>query len=150
MLVVAVGALAVGLWAATYKSFDLDRFFVPKELALHATALLVALPLALRRRRMEISGVDVVLMLFLMLSALSALFAPNHWLSARALAVTWSSLMVFWSVGAVAAGVPRRERAVVGVLVVAVLAVVATALAQAYGVDSSHFSLNRAPGGTLG
>lgn len=147
---VGAGALAAGLAATPYKSFDLDRFFVPKELALHLTALLAALPLVARRRRFALSGVDVLLLLFLGLSALSALFAANHWLAERAFAVTWSSLVLFWSVTAVAAGIPRRERAMVGVLVVAALAVVATSLAQAYGVDSNYFSVNRAPGGTLG
>lgn len=150
VLVLAVGALATGLWSAPYKSFDLDRFFVPKELALHATALLVALPLVLRLRRIRFSGIDVLLAFFLVMSTISALLAPNHWLSARALAITWSSLVVFWSIGAVVAGKPRRGHAIVGVLVIAMLAVVATALAQAYGVESVHFSANRAPGGTLG
>lgn len=150
IVVIGLGALAVGLVAAPYKAFDLDRFFVPKELALHVTALLLG-PLALlRRRRMGYAGVDVLLLLFLALSLLSALFATNHWLAARSLAVTWSSLVVFWSATAVAAGRPGRERAVVAVLVCAVLAVAATALAQAYGADSPYFSLNRAPGGTLG
>ncbi len=150
VIVLGAGALGVGLVSAPYKSFDLDRFFVPKELVLHLTALLVALPLVLRRRRLALSGIDLLLALFLGLSVLSALFAANYWLAARALAVTWSSLVLFWSVTAIAAGRPRRERTVVAVLVLAVLATVGTALVQAYGIDSVHFSLNRAPGGTLG
>ena len=39
------GAIAVVLAAAPYKSFDLDRFFVPKELVLSITALVVTLPM---------------------------------------------------------------------------------------------------------
>ncbi len=150
VLLVGAGAVGVGLVAAPYKSFDLDRFFVPKELVLHLTALLVALPLVVRRRRAGIAAVDLLLFCYLVLSTISALFATNHWLATRALALTWSSLLVFWSVTAVAAGRPRRERLVVGLLVLAVVATAATGLAQAYGVDSVHFSLNRAPGGTLG
>ncbi len=150
VLVLGAGALGVGLVSAPYKSFDLDRFFVPKELVLHATALLVALPLVLRRRRLALSGIDLLLALFLGLSVLSALFAANYWLAARALAVTWSSLVLFWATTAIAAGRPRRERTIVAVLILAVLATVGTALVQAYGIDSVHFSLNRAPGGTLG
>ncbi|MDE3128309.1 MAG: hypothetical protein KGL38_09915, partial [Gemmatimonadota bacterium] len=101
MVVVAAAALAVGLVAAPYKAFDLDRFFVPKELALHVGALLLG-AIALRRRsRIGYSGVDLLLALYLGLGVLSALFAPNHWLAARSLAVTWSSLVVFWSVTAV-------------------------------------------------
>lgn len=150
VLLVGAGAVAVGLVAAPYKAFDLDRFFVAKELVLHLTALLVALPLVLHRRRARIAGVDLLLLCYLALSIVSALFATNHWLATRALALTWSSLLVFWAVTAVAAGRPRRERLLVGLLVLAVVATSATGLAQAYGVDSVHFSINRAPGGTLG
>ena len=42
-IVVIVGALAVVLLSLPYKAFDLDRFFVPKELALHATAAITGL-----------------------------------------------------------------------------------------------------------
>ena len=150
VLLLGAGALGVGLVSAPYKSFDLDRFFVPKELVLHATALVVALPLVFRRRRLAFSGIDVLLAGFLGLSLVSGLFAANHWLAARALAVSWSSLVLFWTMTAVAAGRPRRERTVGAVLVLAVLATCLTALIQAYGIDSVHFSLNRAPGGTLG
>ncbi|MDE3151972.1 MAG: O-antigen ligase family protein [Gemmatimonadota bacterium] len=150
VLVLAAGALGVGLLSAPYKSFDLDRFFVPKELVLHVAAMVAAAPLLVRRGRMGFAGMDALFAIFLGLSVVSGVFATNHWLAARALAVTWSSLLVFWSATAVASGQPRRERAMVAVLVVAVLATSATALAQAYGVDSVRFSLNRAPGGTLG
>ena len=150
VLVLAAGALAVGLLSAPYKSFDLDRFFVPKELVLHVAAMVAAAPLLVRRGRMGFSGMDALFAIFLGLSVVSGVFATNHWLATRALAVTWSSLLVFWSATAAASGQPRRERAMVAVLVVAVLATSATALAQAYGVDSVRFSLNRAPGGTLG
>ncbi|HVA58628.1 MAG: O-antigen ligase family protein [Gemmatimonadaceae bacterium] len=150
IVLIGLGALAVGLVASPYKSFDLDRFFVPKELALHLAALCLG-PLALwRRRRLGYSGVDLLLALFLALSAVSAVFTTNHWLAERSLAVTWSSLVVFWSATAIAAGQPARERAVVGALVLTVLMVAATSLLQAYGVDSTFFSANRAPGGTLG
>ena len=36
------GAIATVLVALPYKAFDLDRYFVPKELALHLTALACA------------------------------------------------------------------------------------------------------------
>jgi O-antigen ligase len=150
IVLIALGALAVGLLAAPYRSFDLDRFFVPKELALHVTALFLGASALWRRWRFGFSGVDLLFALFLALSAASAAVATNHWVAERSLAITWSSLVVFWSTTAIAAGRPVRERAVVGALVLAVLAVSATALAQAYGVDSVWFSANRAPGGTLG
>src|SRR6476620_9557684 len=37
------GAVAVVVAAAPFKAFDLDRFFVPKELVLHVVALAAAL-----------------------------------------------------------------------------------------------------------
>ncbi|OYV68066.1 MAG: hypothetical protein B7Z72_08730, partial [Gemmatimonadetes bacterium 21-71-4] len=88
---IAAAALAVGLAAAPYKAFDLDRFFVPKELALHVGALLLGVIVLRRRPRIGYSGVDLLLALYLALGVLSALFAPNRWLAARSLAVTWSS-----------------------------------------------------------
>jgi O-antigen ligase len=150
IVVIALAALAVGLVAAPYKAFDLDRFFAPKELVLDLAALVLGVIVLRRRSRVGYAGVDLLLLLFLGLSVLSAALAPNHWLATRALAVTWSSLVVFWSVTAVAAGRPGRVRAVTAALVIAVLAMIATAAAQAYGVDSAFFSTSRAPGGTLG
>ena len=46
---VIAGAFVVVLLSLPYKAFDLDRFFVPKELALHATAAITGL-IALARR----------------------------------------------------------------------------------------------------
>lgn len=143
-------ALAVGLVAAPYRAFDLDRFFVPKELVLHVAALCIALPIVRRSRRVPFAGVDVLLALYLALSVVSALFAANAWLATRALAVTWSSLLLFWSASALTAGRPQRRRTITALLAVAVVAVAVSALVQAYGVDSAFFSTNRAPGGTLG
>src|SRR5688572_27041140 len=50
--VLGLGGLAVVLAAQPHKPFDLDRFFVPKELALHLTAALAGIPLLLRARRL--------------------------------------------------------------------------------------------------
>ncbi len=41
--VMQIGAVAVVLAASTYKVFELDRYFVPKELALHLSALIAGL-----------------------------------------------------------------------------------------------------------
>lgn len=141
-------AIGVVLAAAPYKLFDLDRFFVPKELVLHAAALLLAL-LALRgARTLAPTRVDVLLLAYLALSAASALFAGNHWLASRALAISIASAAVFWCARAAAAD--GRARAVVAACAVAAVVGAATSLAQAYGVTSEYFSLNRAPGGTFG
>ena len=150
VVLLGIAALGVGLVAAPYKAFDLDRFFVPKELVLHVAALCIAFPIVRRSRRVPFTGVDVLLALYLALSVVSALFAANAWLATRALAVTWSSLLLFWSATAFTAGGPQRRRTITGLLAVAVVAVAVSALVQAYGADSTFFSTNRAPGGTLG
>jgi hypothetical protein len=43
LVVLQVGAIAVVIAAVVYKQFELDRFFVPKELVLHAVATIAAL-----------------------------------------------------------------------------------------------------------
>ncbi|MDD5210413.1 MAG: O-antigen ligase family protein [Elusimicrobiales bacterium] len=142
------GAVAVVLAATPYRLFDLDRFFAPKELVLHATALALAL-LGLRRAKtLELSRVDLPLALYLALTFASALFAADRWLSTRALAVTLSGAVMFWASRAAAETGARRT--IVAAAAAAAVAGAAASLAQAYGVSSELFSLNRIPGGTLG
>ncbi|HVZ77973.1 MAG TPA: O-antigen ligase family protein [Gemmatimonadaceae bacterium] len=148
LVVLAAGAFGVVLAVAPYRAFDLDRFFVPKELVLHATVLLLAVPFVLRARATAGSRTDKWLLAFLGVSLLSALLATNHWLAFRALALSWSSLLCFWSARALARG--GRSRAIVGILCGAVALAAITSLLQAYGMDSPYFTTNRAPGGTLG
>jgi O-antigen ligase len=145
---VITGALAVVLLSLPYKSFDLDRFFVPKELALHATAAITGLIALAKRPRPALSRVDTFLVAFLILSVISALFAENWWLATRALAITASGLTIFWVARALAAA--GYERALVTGLAVAIVAGAMTALLQAYGVEPEYMSLSRAPGGTFG
>lgn len=142
------GAIAVVLAATPYKSFDLDRFFVPKELVLHLTALVVTVLCLLRARRLALGRVDQLLGLFLALGIASALFATNWWLAERAVAISLSSVACFWSARALArAGLARQ---LLAALALAAVIGGITALLQAYGVHSEYVSLNRAPGGTLG
>lgn len=146
--VLQVGALAVVLAASTHRLFDLDRFFVTKELVLHVTALVAGLfAIAAISRRHRAAG-DRLLTAFFLLSALSTVFATNRWAGFRALALTASSLAVYWIAAAVAeAGWSRR---LVNALAFAVVAAATTSLIQAYGGWIELFSVNRAPGGTLG
>lgn len=136
------------LVALPYRSFDLDRFLVPKELALHTGAAL-ALPLvlvvgiAIPRTRTDRS-----LFVFLVLSAGSALFATNGWLALRALTISISACFVWWAARA-AAATGARDVLIRGLAFATVLGA-GTALAQAYGVSSDLTSLSRAPGGTFG
>lgn len=142
------GALAVVLASAPYKVFELDRFFVPKELALHITALLAAVLCLLHVRRLALARVDQLLSLFLVIGVVSALFATNWWLAARAVAVSVSGAACFWSARSVA----RRglARPLLAAIAVAGIVGAVTALLQAYGLRSEYVSLNRAPGGTFG
>ncbi len=144
---VVFGVVAV-LIALPYRSFDLDRFLVPKELALHvgaalALVLVVAGGAALTRTR-----IDRTLIFFLGLSAASALFAPNGWLAMRALAISVSAAFAWWAARAAAAH-GARDVLIRGLAAVTVIGA-ATALAQAYGVSSDLASMSRAPGGTFG
>src|ERR1019366_4228816 len=82
LLAVGAGALACVLAVLPYRSFDLDRFFAPKELALHAAALIAGTAaLASARpsarpsaRRLPLSRADLALAAWLSLSLISALF----------------------------------------------------------------------------
>lgn len=143
-----LGALAVVLIATSYRRFELDRFFVPKELVLHLTALGAGL-LALRSLRpLQRSAVDWLLAGFLLVSLISGIFATNPWLALRAATITASGLAVFWTARQLRSA--GFERALLGALALAVATAALGAALQTYGVRSDLFSLNRAPGGTLG
>jgi O-antigen ligase len=146
--VIQLGAILIVLAAATFFTFELDRFFVPKELVLHLTALLGGLFAFRAIRASGMTRVDLLLLAFLGISAVSALFATNHWIAIRALAITASSFVLF------RVGRALREAgsadAVLGAVAIAIVFVAILALLQAYGVESAFFSVNRAPGGTLG
>ena len=147
-ILLQLGFLAVIVVALTYKPFELDRYFVPKELALHVVALVSALTLFANRRRVSLGVVDICLVAFLGLSAISALFATNYWLAQRAIGLTFSSALVFWGARKIARGGGTR-----GLLIAAAVATVAAAagaLLQTYGIETELFTSARAPGGTLG
>ena len=146
--VIALGATCVIVLASPYKLFELDRFFVPKELVLHATATVALLALVERARRLHVRTVDLLLAAFLVLGLASSLLATNAWLATRSLAVSVSGVALFWVARAL--GRRRLDGAVVAAVAVGTMAAAITALLQTYGVHSAWFSLNRAPGGTLG
>lgn len=148
LALLAAGAIAVALAVLPYKTFDLDRFFVPKELVLHVAAALTALVLLSRAPRLELTRIDSLLASFLALSLVSAVLATNWWVAWRALAVSLSGVTVFWCARAVARAGWRD--ALLACLVLGAAAAALTALLQAYGLQSDFVSLNRAPGGTLG
>jgi hypothetical protein len=148
LAVLGAGALATALVVLPYRSFELDRFFLPKEVALHASAALAALVLLIGVRRFVVTRVDVMLAAWVALSIVSALFATNHWVAYRALTITLSGALVFWSARRV--GEAALGGAFARMLALVVVAGAATALAQAYGLKMEFATLNRAPGGTFG
>lgn len=146
----SLGALAVVLAAVPSTLFDLDRFGAPKELALHLTALGAALILGFTspERWTTVTAAEAPLLGFVGWSALSAMFATNHWASARALALTASGYIVFRA---------ARRVATVGAggillsgLALALVMGALSGLAQAYGFETWLLAESRAPGGTFG
>jgi O-antigen ligase len=147
-LFLQLGLIAVMVTALIYKPFELDRYFVPKELVFNGVALIAGIALFARRRKLSLGFADMALVVFLAWSAFAAVFATNFWLAQRALAVRVSSVLVFWASRRIS-----REGGSRGLLIAAAIATVVaagSALLQAYGVDSEIFTLARAPGGTLG
>lgn len=146
--IVQIGAIAAVLVASTYRVFDLDRFLVPKELILHVIALAAGALTLHVIRTLPMTRADRLLAVYLLLSAVSALFATNRWVALRALAVSASGAMLFWVARALRDS--GRMRGLVSGLVLAIVVAAITSLMQTYGARLDLFSLTRAPGGTLG
>jgi hypothetical protein len=147
-VIIQLGLFAVVLAALPFKLFELDRYFLPKEAVLHAVALLVGIAWLGRGRRMRVDLADMLLAGFLGVSVVSALFATNHWLAQRALGISVSSAVLFWSARAI--GEDGGHRPILAAAAWATVLASLIALLQAYGITSDYFSLNRAPGGTFG
>jgi hypothetical protein len=147
-LALQFGALACVLAALPFPLFDLDRHSVPKELVLHATALVSAFLCAVAASRLALSRIDALLAGYVVAAAASASFATNPWLSFRAAALLVSGAAAYAVARYLATRVPARPllTALAGGTVLAAV----TALAQAYGWTSDFAALSRAPGGTFG
>jgi hypothetical protein len=146
----SLGALAGVLAAVPSTLFDLDRFAAPKELVLHLTALgaVLLLGLTARERWASVTAADAPLLGYAGWSALSALFATNHWVSSRALAITISGFILFRA-GRRVAGDGARGILLPGLALALVIGAL-TGLAQAYGFETWLLAESRAPGGTFG
>jgi hypothetical protein len=147
-ILLQLGLLGGVLSVLPYKLFELDRYFVPKELALHLVAVALLLLMLSRARTIRYDAADALLVLFLLWSAAAAVLATNHWLAQRALGVSVSSAIVFWAARNV--GAHGKHRAILVAAATATVVAAITCLLQAYGVETDYFSLNRAPGGTFG
>lgn len=149
-VVAALGmaAVAAALGVVTFKAFELDRFFVPKELALHVGALVAAITLAARAGDRTWGRADLAMAAWVACSVASAVLATSGYHAWRAVGITLSGAVVFWAAAALRRA--GHERSLVRLLATAATVAVGIALADAYGVNSDFFSVNRAPGGTLG
>ena len=78
--------MAVVVVVAMLHVFELDRFFIPKELVLHLTALLAGLLAFRALARAGMTRIDLLLASYLLVGVVSALFATNPWLAIRAVA----------------------------------------------------------------
>jgi O-antigen ligase len=143
-----LGAIAVVLVVVTYRTFELDRFFVPKELALHVTAVTAGFLMWRSARRPTVTWVDLLLGAYIVLGFASTIFATNRWVGMRALTLSAAGLAIFWAARALRDA--ELERPLLGALAIAVVIGVITSLLQTYGVRTDLFSINRSPGGTLG
>jgi hypothetical protein len=149
LLVIQIAAVAVVIAALPYPLFQLDRYTLPKELVLFAAALAAGLLCLASARRLSITLVDLLVVGFLLLSAVSALGATNGWLAFRAVGVSLAGATLFWCARTVARA--GMSGPLLTALAFAIVLGAATGLAQAYGlIDTSLTSLSRAPGGTFG
>jgi hypothetical protein len=171
----AAGAFAVVLSGTASDMFELDRFSVPKELALNLTALLAALLLAANWRGLRATVPELVLGAFVVWSVVCAVLSVNRWIALRAVALTLSGFLIFLAARRIAQrashpassrmdgtddpdprrsgpfpGASTRESVLARVLALAVVAASLTGLVQAYGVELPGLSDARAPGGTFG
>lgn len=144
LTVAAVGIILLGLRSNVY---DLDRYLVPKSVALHATALLALPVLLFRWRRVRLALVDALLVVFVAWSTASALLAHNHWLAMAGLGISFSSATVYVAARSLA---PNQRATLVAALAFAAALGSGLGVAQAYGADWSFLGTTRPPGGTFG
>jgi O-antigen ligase len=142
------GVLFIVIAVVTYNTFELDRFFVPKEAVLHALAFGAGLLCIGAFGRLTPTRADALLAAFLVVSGVSAVFATNGWIALRALAISASGIAVYWAARTLRVHGLGRPLSVA--IAAAVVLGAVTSLLQTYGVSSDYFSVNRAPGGTLG
>ena len=148
LAVLTAGAFGCVLAVFPFRSFDLDRFLAPKEFVLHAVAFIAGIASLVGARRLTVTRADAALIVWVVLSFVSAIFAINHFAAIRAFTITFSAAVVFWSACRLAA---RGLGGVLAALMAtAVVVGASTALAQAYGFKLEFATLSRAPGGTFG
>src|SRR5690349_15640667 len=95
--VLQAGAFACVLVALPFRAFELDRYTIPKELVLYATAAIAGWICIASARRLTVLAVDGLIAAFLGISLLSVLAATNRWLAFQAFGVSASGAVLFWT-----------------------------------------------------
>lgn len=143
-----VGLVTAVLIALPVAPSDLDRHQFPKETAVHlATWLAVILTRPLPARDLR-PATWLALLGFLVVTAVSALFADNLWVAVRATGLSCTGVFAFLTARRLAA--EGEGGTLVGWMLAAAFAGTVTGLAQAYGLSSPFFAETRVPGGTFG
>ncbi len=144
----ALGAVWVVLAGRQSMTFDLDRHLVPKELALHVTALVSLLLLTPHWRRLNLRIVDLLLLLAGLWAVVSSVLSTNPWIATRSVGVLLSGLVLFAAGRCLADS--RWQSVVLVALASATVLGGAIGMAQAYGLDLDVLATTRLPGGTFG
>lgn len=127
---------------------DLDRHQFPKETLVHLgtwLAVFMARPLPVHPGSKALSA---FLIAFLACSSLSLAGATNLWLGIRALSLSFTLAAAFLT--AYHLSTHQLGKILLGWILWALTAAVATGVAQAYGFESDFFANTRVPGGTFG
>jgi putative inorganic carbon (hco3(-)) transporter len=128
---------------------SLDGYTIPKELVLHAGALVAAMFLVKGGpRRLAFGAAELAIVLALALGVLSSLGSVNPWWALRAVALSVSGAVMF-AVSAALARAGRGRHLLVGLSLAAVAGAI-TVAAEAYGLVPALSMPGRGPGGTAG
>jgi O-antigen ligase len=146
--VLILGAFAVILASVPSTFYDLERFLIPKELAMNGAALAALMLLIPRWRAIELGIVEALLAAFVAWGAVSAALAANPWFALRGFGLTFSAFVLF--VGARYVARQGACRATIVGLAAAAALGGALGVAQAYGAQWSLLADSRPPGGTFG
>ncbi|UJR82519.1 O-antigen ligase family protein [Sandaracinus amylolyticus] len=142
--VAATAAITAMFVFAPLADLSLDRYQLPKELALIAASALAIGGLA---RRVRWDVLDLATGLAALVSIASAATATNGWIGARLAALTVAAVALATALREEDEDARDRAR---GWVIAAAGVLAAITLAEAYGVIVGMSSYGRAPGATLG
>lgn len=144
------GVLACAMAAAAGAADNAERFAYPREIVLHVAAAVAAALLLLGARRIRADHADLLLGVFTLLGVASGLaVSVNPAYALRAMGISVSAALVFWSARTLSEGGDGRSTSFTRMAALAAVVVAVTALLDAYGVLDLSLA-GRAPGGLFG